>query len=334
MHGAGNMARSLNLFQTQIAWKKVTAATLVLAVLACLFPDTADAQRRPRRLFRYSGSSNNDPAVDLGTFGIDTTVEDSDPSNTSGLFRDAIQDFNISIRETDGGAVTRRLTFESADLTTSLLDQSDLAELEAEFESNLFGDRPPENLGISDLIKDPQTQDELDPIAALFANGGVKYEVEFTQPPTRVFTEFAEPEMRQEESPSAFANSVKFTFFTPLFSPQPSDRFNSINSLSNLESIPQLQGAASGPGPVSGRTVIQPYGLNTGIPSAITLKSVDVVDEEPPEAEAIPEPGTTLGLLGIGAVAAATFHKRRQQAEKVGFASSPSRHHSLIEKDT
>lgn len=77
-------------FMINKVFKKAVGAATLVATLACLMPDAAQAQR-----VRFAGRSMNQSQID---FDLDTTVDETDPglgNDELGYFLEAIQNFSI-----------------------------------------------------------------------------------------------------------------------------------------------------------------------------------------------------------------------------------------------
>jgi hypothetical protein len=279
--------------------KATILATTLVALCTCFITEAAQAQIVRRRLFRYSGTSN-EPGIDTRNFEVDTSVQDSAPDDTVGIFRDAVQNFQIQLVglstqldedfiESSNEEFTLLKPFSSGDIFASVISESDLAE---------FG------LSFANLIQDPD-----DPKANQFSNGGVKYEAIFDNAP------------------------LKLTFFIPLTEQSTSLQLSLINSLSTLQDYLQdnqfssVQAIIQSSPPVTDEPFIQGYGLTCRtelgnvIPSEIP-QNADLCEDfqlgsgaEPLSLEfsdvetEVPEPATAISLLGLGAIGATSLSK-------------------------
>jgi PEP-CTERM motif len=177
------MKRSVSSFNLNQYLRKITATTAMLAVVACLVPDGAEA--RPR--LRFSGRSSNATLID---FDIDLLATDEDDDSDSGRFSGAIRnftyqlsffqplqaqfDFGNLVTSLDGpnGTVKYEITFNSDDVKVISNDFDD-----PDIDENLFAN--PEDFKLTLLIPsiDPNLVNSLSgqlprPIEVSYEPGG------------------------------------------------------------------------------------------------------------------------------------------------------------------
>lgn len=142
------MSYSMNINKS----KKIIAIATVITTISCLAPESAQAR------LRFSGTSNF-PGIDIQSFVIDTTIQDSNTDVNVGIFDKAIQIFEIQFVDPDGQFIPVE-PFRLGKLKASQVLPSDLMKFGLTFEN---------------LINEPSTSD----IFEKFQNGGLKYESTF-----------------------------------------------------------------------------------------------------------------------------------------------------------
>ncbi|BDA76249.1 hypothetical protein CAL7716_104150 (plasmid) [Calothrix sp. PCC 7716] len=126
----------------------------VFTVLACLFPQSAQARR-----FGFSGSPNGTIRADECCI-IDSSIQDSSPNDDNvGIFKGAFEKFSFTIQERAIDFFYSQPPLLLGDIRSSLITDNDL---------------------IQDLIGAAINPDVSNPTAALFVNGGVQYEATFS----------------------------------------------------------------------------------------------------------------------------------------------------------
>lgn len=264
------------------------ALATIFATTSCLAPESAQAR------LKFSGTSNV-PGIDIKSFVIDTTIQNSDTGGNVGIFDNAIQMFEIQFVDPDGQFIPVE-PFRLGKLKASQVLLSDLMK---------FG------LTFKNLINEPSNSD----IFEKFQNGGLKYESTFNNNSVK-FTFFVPlPDPSEPFTKANLINSL-------------SDLERYLQTLGANEAV--LPGIVEASPPWLPDTMfVQGYGLSCRTDNGQTfpadpdnsdlskLCSKFTLDSgaDPISVESTPDPSMIASLLSFGALGTASLLKRNRYSK-------------------